>query len=250
LTFRAANAGKAGSPGAATLASAPDVHLKSHIPTAARAMPDPKAPDNARDPRVDDYIARAAPFAHAPLAHIRDAMHAALPDVTEAIKWSHPFFLLDGRPFANMAAFKAHCSLGFWRGGRPVAEAAAGEREKAMGQFGRIESVAELPKAAALRKVIVAARAAWEAAIEDKAAAPPSPRAKPEAPAVPDDFAAALRTQAAARKRFDAFTPSQQREYVDWILEARREATRTSRIAQAVEWIAEGKTRNWKYQSC
>lgn len=213
-------------------------------------MPSSKAPAGARDPRVDDYIAKAAPFAQAPLAHVRDAMHAALPDVTEAIKWSHPFFLLDGRPFANMAAFKAHCSLGFWRGGRPVAEAAAGERGEAMGQFGRIESVADLPKAAALRKLIVQARAAWAAALEDKASAPPAPRAKRTAPAVPDDLAAALRATAGARPRFDAFTPSQQAEYVDWIVQARRDATRASRIAQAVEWIAEGKTRNWKYQGC
>ena len=204
----------------------------------------------ARDPRVDDYIAKAASFAHAPLQHVREAMHAALPDVTEAIKWGHPFFLLDGRPFANMAAFKAHCSLGFWRGGRPVAEEAAGEREKAMGQFGRVESLADLPKAAALRKLVVEARVAWEAAIEDKASAPPAPKPKREAPALPDDFAAALRAQSGARKRFDGFTASQQHEYVDWIVEARREATRASRIAQAVEWIADGKTRNWKYQAC
>ena len=213
-------------------------------------MPSTKASAPARDPRVDAYITQAAPFAHAPLAHIREAMHAALPDVTEAIKWSHPFFLLEGRPFANMAAFKAHCSLGFWKGGRPVAEEAAGERDKAMGQFGRIESLADLPKAAALRKLIVEARAAWAAAIEDKASAPPAPRTKREAPALPDDLAAALGPKSAARKIFDAFTASQQREYVDWIVEAKREATRASRVAQAVEWIAEGKTRNWKYQNC
>ena len=213
-------------------------------------MPSTKATAAARDPRVDDYIARAAPFAHAPLQHIREAMHAALPDVTEAIKWSHPFFLLDGRPFANMAAFKAHCSLGFWRGGKPIAEEAAGERDKAMGQFGRIESLADLPKAAALRKLIVEARAAWAAAIDEKASAPPAPKAKREAPALPDDLAAALGTKSAARKIFEAFTPSQQREYVEWIVEAKREATRATRVAQAAEWIAEGKTRNWKYQNC
>ena len=208
------------------------------------------AAQGARDPRVDDYIASAAPFAREPMEFVRDAMHAALPDVTESIKWSHPFFLLDGRPFANMAAFKAHCSLGFWRGGRPIAEAVAGEREKAMGQFGRIESLADLPKAAALRKLIVEARAAWAAAIDEKAGAPPAPKAKREAPALPDDLAAALGPRSAARKIFDAFTPTQQREYVEWIVEAKREATRASRVAQAAEWIAEGKTRNWKYQNC
>ena len=213
-------------------------------------MPSSEAPTGARDPRVDEYIAQAAPFARAPMEHVRAAMHAALPDVTEAIKWSHPFYLLDGRPFASMAAFKAHCSLGFWKGGKPVAEAAAGPRDKAMGQFGRIESLADLPKAAALRKLIVEARVAWLSDKEEKASAPPAPRPKREAPAVPDDLAAALQAQSGARQRFDAFTPTQQREYVEWIVEARREATRQSRIAQAVEWIAEGKTRNWKYQNC
>jgi len=212
-------------------------------------MPSSKAPAaSARDPRVDAYIAEAGAFAREPLEHIRDAMHAALPDVTEAIKWGHPFFLLEGRPFANMAAFKAHCSLGFWRGGRPIAQEAAGPRDKAMGQFGRVESLADLPKAAALRKLIVEARAAWAAAIDEKASAPPAPKPKREAPEVPDDLAAAL--PPAARQVFDAFTPSQQREYVDWIVEAKREATRASRVAQAAEWIAEGKTRNWKYQNC
>ena len=208
----------------------------------------------ARDPRVDAYIAAAPLFARPVLEHVRSVMHAALPELTEDIKWSHPFYLLDGKPFANMAAFKAHCSLGFWRSGKPIAEAAAqasaSPRERAMGQFGRLESVADLPSAAALRKVVVDAKAAFLAAQESRAAAPPAPRTAREAPAVPDDLAAALRASRPAQKAFAAFTPSQQREYVDWIVEAKREATRESRIAQAVEWIAEGKTRNWKYQAC
>ncbi len=212
-------------------------------------MPTNKSPDTARDPRVDAYIAKAAPFAHAPMAFVREAMHAALPDATEAIKWGHPFWLLDGRPFANMAAFKSHCALGFWRGGRPVAEEAAGERDKAMGQFGRIESLADLPKAPALRKLIVQARAAWAAAHEAKASAPPTPKARRAPPPLPDDLAAALAASKGARPAYDAFTAAQQQEYVDWIVEAKREATRASRIAQAVEWIAQGKTRNWKYQA-
>ena len=213
-------------------------------------MPTRKTPADTRDPRVSAYIANASEFSRAPLEHVREAMHAALPEVTEAIKWSHPFYLLDGKPFANMAAFKAHCSLGFWKGGRPVAEEAAGPRDKAMGQFGRIESLADLPKAVALRKVIVDARAAWLAEKEEKAGAPPAPKAKRDAPELPDDLGAALGARRGARAKYDAFTPSQQREYVEWVVEAKREATRASRIAQAVEWIAEGKTRNWKYQNC
>ena len=208
----------------------------------------PAATSLERDPRVDAYIAKAAPFAHAPLTHVREAMHAALPDVTEAIKWGHPFFLINGKPFANMAAFKSHCSLGFWAGGRAVAETETGPRDAASGQFGRIESLADLPSAAALRKLIVLARQAWLSAKQTQAAAPVVAKPRREAATVPDDFAAALKGRAEARAAFDALPPGRQREYVAWIVEARREATRASRIAQAVEWIAEGKSRHWKYQ--
>ena len=95
-------------------------------------MPASEMSAGHRDHHVDEYIANAAPFARAPLEHVREAMHAALPDVTEAIRWRHPFYLLDGKPFANMAAFKAHCALGFWQGGRPAAEAAIGPKDKAI----------------------------------------------------------------------------------------------------------------------
>jgi uncharacterized protein YdeI (YjbR/CyaY-like superfamily) len=214
-------------------------------------MSSSKSVPSQGDARVDAYIAKAAPFAQPILEHVRAAMHAACPELEEAIKWSHPFFLLDGRPFANMAAFKAHCGLGFWKGGRPVAEAAATPTDKAMGQFGRIEALADLPTAAALRKLIANAASEFRAANAAVAAAPPTPRRVPrEAPVVPDDFAAALRSRRQAQAAFDGFTPSQQREYVEWIVEARRAATRESRIAQAVEWIGEGKTRNWKYAAC
>jgi uncharacterized protein YdeI (YjbR/CyaY-like superfamily) len=208
----------------------------------------------ALDPRIDAYIAVAAPFAKPVLLRVRDAMHTACPELTEDIKWSHPFFLLDGKPFANMAAFKTHCALGFWRGGKPIADAVAAAspdpREKAMGQFGRLETAADLPSAGALRRLIVDARDLALATRAIRASASPAPRVARERPAVPADLAAALLLEDAAQAAVDGFTASQQREYVEWVLEARREATRSSRIAQAVEWIAEGKTRNWKYQAC
>ena len=209
-------------------------------------MPEPPK----TDPRVDAYIAQAAPFARPILEHVRAAMHKAMPELEEAIKWSHPFFLLDGKPFANMAAFKAHCALGFWKGGRPVAEAAPGASDGAMGQFGRLESLADLPAAAALRKLVVEAAREARAAKAAAAAAPLAPRPRREALAMPDDFAAALRAQPAARKVFDAFAPGQQRDYIEWITEARRAETRAKRLEEALGWIAEGKTRHWKYKDC
>src|SRR5262245_51122752 len=105
------------------------------------------------DPRVDDYIARAAPFARPVLESLRTAFHQALPEVGETIKWGHPFFMLEGRILANMAAFNAHCALGFWRAGRPIAQAEAGASDDAMGQFGRITAVDELPAPTRLRRL-------------------------------------------------------------------------------------------------
>jgi uncharacterized protein YdeI (YjbR/CyaY-like superfamily) len=196
----------------------------------------------SRDPRIDAYIARQADFARPILEHLRAAVHEACPGAEEAIKWGMPFFLLNGRPLANMAAFKAHASFGFWRGGDVVGDAA---REGAMGQFGRLTALADLPPPETLAALIRAAA--------DKAAQGPAPRAakalKPELP-VPEELRAALEAEPKAAATFDAFPPGCRREYVEWVSDAKRPETRAKRVAQAVEWMAQGKRRNWKYESC
>ena len=194
------------------------------------------------DPRVDAYIANAPEFARPVLEHLRKQVHAACPEVAEHIKWSAPHFLLDGKMFCHMAAFKAHCAFGFWR--REGAPAAQGEQH-AMGVYGRITSVKDLPSTTQVKADIRLAIAALRDG--PKAPAKRPPRAQLEAPA---DLLAALAKAPAARKHFEAFAPSKQRDYVEWVLEAKREDTRTKRIAQAVEWLAEGKARHWKYEAC
>jgi uncharacterized protein YdeI (YjbR/CyaY-like superfamily) len=197
------------------------------------------------DLRVDAYIAAAAPFARPILEHLRAAMHQALPEVAETIKWSRPFFMLDDRILADMAAFKAHCSLGFWKDARPIPADAGGG-----GLPGRIGSLADLPAAPALRKLIGEAARAARAAQAAPAATRAVSRARREALDVPDDLAAALRAHPAAGRVFDAFAPGQQRDYIEWITEAKRAATRAKRLEEALGWIAEGKTRYWKYKDC
>lgn len=194
------------------------------------------------DPRIDAYLAAAPAFAQPILARLREDVHAACPAVVETIKWSRPHFLLDGKLLAGMSAFKAHCSFGFW-----AREGAEPGTPGAMGDFGRITSVADLPGRAELRKKIKAAAALLQAGAP-RAQKPG--RAPLPALAMPGDFAAALDQVPAARRHYDAFPPSKQRDYLEWVLEARREDTRAQRIAQAVAWLAEGKPRNWKYASC
>jgi|SRR6185437_761034 len=195
-----------------------------------------------RDPRIDAYIARSADFAGPILTHLRELVHAACPDVEETIKWGAPTFTYKGM-LCGMAAFKQHCAFHFWKRSL-VVPATETSSETAMGQFGRLTSVADLPS----RKVMIGyVKKAME--LNDAGVKSPT-RGKAKAArklVVPEALAAALAKNRKARASFDNLSPSQQREYCEWIADAKREETREQRLATAIEWIAEGKSRNWKY---
>jgi uncharacterized protein YdeI (YjbR/CyaY-like superfamily) len=198
----------------------------------------------ATDPRVDAYIAKSADFAQPILAHLRAVVHAACPEVEETIKWSFPHFMYKGM-MCSMASFKAHCALNFWKA--ELLMAADEVNREAMGHFGRITSLKDLPS-----KKVLASYIKHAMQLNDDGVSAPA-RAKPAAPRsleIPDDLQAALDAVPAARAHFDSFSPSKQRDYADWLTEAKTEATRTRRREQAIEWIAEGKARNWKYEKC
>jgi uncharacterized protein YdeI (YjbR/CyaY-like superfamily) len=193
-----------------------------------------------RDPRIDAYIANAAPFAKPILGELRARLHAAVPGVTETIKWSMPFFEYAGKPFANMAAFKGHCSFGFWH---PLMRTHGSD--EAMGQFGRMASMADLPTKAEFARLAKRARALADEGVK----VPPKAKAARAPTAVPEDLRAALAKNREALATFEGFSPSAQKDYVAWVTEAKRPETRTARIAQAVEWLAQGKKRHWKYEA-
>ncbi|HEX6375901.1 MAG TPA: YdeI/OmpD-associated family protein [Allosphingosinicella sp.] len=198
----------------------------------------------SRDPRIDAYIARQADFARPILEHLRAAVHAACPEAEETLKWSMPHFLYKGQMLAGMAAFKAHATFGFWRAREVLGE--TGAQRDAMGQFGRLTSIADLPPDEVLAALIRQA-----VAVTDSGPRPSRPKAAPKGElATPPELDAALDANAAARATFDGFPPSARREYVQWVVEAKRPETRDKRIAQAVEWMSEGKRRNWKYENC
>ena len=196
-----------------------------------------------QDPRVDSYIARQAGFARPILEHLRAAVQAACPDCEETLKWSMPTFMYKGEILVSMAAFKQHATFGFWRGSLVVGDTEA--QRSAMGQFGRLTSVGDLPDRAALEALVKKAMA-----LADQGVKPVRNKTRKEPLPVPQDLRAAIDADQAARATFDGFAPSCQREYVEWIVEAKRDETRSKRIAQTVEWLAEGKKRNWKYENC
>ncbi|WP_373991509.1 YdeI family protein [Duganella sp. BuS-21] len=196
------------------------------------------------DPRVDAYIAKSADFAQPILEHLRAVVHATCPEVEETMKWSFPHFMYKGM-MCSMASFKAHCAFGFWKAELLMADDEV--KREAMGHFGRITSIKDLPAKKVLTAYIKRAMK-----LNDEAVAAPA-RARPATPRaleMPDDLNAALDAVPAAREHFDAFTPSKQRDYAEWLTEAKTDATRARRREQAVEWIAEGKSRNWKYEKC
>jgi uncharacterized protein YdeI (YjbR/CyaY-like superfamily) len=203
---------------------------------------DPEDAMGSRDARVDAYIANAAAFAQPILRHLREIVHAACPDVEETIKWSFPHFTYHGI-LCSMASFKEHCAFGFWNGSLIVG--AAGEpTEPAMGQFGRITSLKDLPSKKTITGYIKQAMKLNEAGIKPPARS--KPVRKKNLP-VPEELTQALQGNRKARATYEGFSPSRRQEYVEWITEAKGEDTRKKRLDTAIAWMAEGKPRFWKY---
>jgi uncharacterized protein YdeI (YjbR/CyaY-like superfamily) len=193
------------------------------------------------DPRVDAYIERSAEFAQPILTFLRETVHGACPDAEETLKWGMPTFMYHGI-LCSMAAFKQYATFGFWLGRLVVPEA---DDESAMGHYGRITHCRDLPT----KKVIVGHIKLAMKLNVDGVKTPRTKSTKP-VPEVPDDLSAALKKNRKARATFEAFSPSHRREYIEWIIEAKRADTRQRRLEQAIEWLAEGKQRHWKYMNC
>ena len=215
------------------------VWLRSRAGRSTSVMP-PKP-----DPRLDAYIENSAAFARPILRHLRALVHRACPAATETIKWSMPFFEHHGL-LCSMAAFKAHCAFGFHHQGMDAMLGRAGEKSAdAMGSLGRLTRLADLPGDATMLRYL------RQAAKLNASGTPARPARKPRAALpVPADLATALKKNRAAAAAFANFALSHRREYLAWITAAKRAETRARRLATTLEWLAAGKSRNWKYAQC
>lgn len=201
---------------------------------------------------IDAYIDKSAPFAQPILNHLRDVVHTAVPEVEEAVKWSSPFFVYKGIILAHMAAFKHHCAFGIWsedvqglaKEGKAKKDGGGG-----MGNFGKLETIKDLPAAKDLKKILSEAARKIDSGERVKSLVR-KPVAKRATLEVPDALTAALKKNKTAALNFDAMSASCRREYCEWIAEAKRDETRNKRVVTALEWITEGKSRHWKYKNC
>ena len=197
-----------------------------------------------KDKRIDLYIANAKPFAQPILKHLRKLVHKGCPDVEETIKWGMPSFDYKG-PFCSMAAFKEHAVFGFWKALlMKDAEKLKENQQNAMGHAGKIKSLKDLPSDTILMSWIKEAAKLND----DGVKLPPRKKTENKDLVIPDYFINALSKNKKALQTFEKFSPSHKKEYVEWIIEAKSEETRNRRMDTAIEWISEGKGRNWKYE--
>lgn len=201
-----------------------------------------------KNPKVDAYIAKSADFAKPILVHFRAQIHKHCPMAVEVIKWGFPHFDYANGPMAHMAAFKAHCAIGFWKtplmkSGKELFEMA--KTEEAMGHFGKIKSLADLPSEAAFKKYIQEAMRLNEAGVK----LAPKKESSDRTLEIPDYFKKALSKDKKALNTFNNFSYTNKKEYLTWVTEAKTETTREKRLAEAILWMREGKSRNWKYAS-
>jgi uncharacterized protein YdeI (YjbR/CyaY-like superfamily) len=197
---------------------------------------------STRSPAIDTYINNAADFAKPILKHLRKVVHAGCPQVEETLKWRFPHFMYKGM-FCGMAAFKEHCTFGFWKGDLIVKNG----DDEGMGQFGKIRLLSDLPDEKTLLKYVREAVRLNDEGVK----APRQIRPKVKKPLlVPEYLTAVLKRNAKARETFENFSYSHKKEYVEWVTEAKQEETRKRRLETALEWMSEGKTRHWKYANC
>ncbi|MBK7392428.1 MAG: YdeI/OmpD-associated family protein [Chloracidobacterium sp.] len=195
------------------------------------------------DPRIDAYIEKSPDFAKPVLTHVRALVHEVCPEVTETLKWSMPSFEYKGI-LCGFASFKQHCTFGFWKQSLMESDEFS-ETKTAMGSFGKLTSLADLPKDAVMKKLIKQAMK-----LNDDGVKVTKPKHEKKELVVPDALLEALAKNEKAAETFDNFPPSCKREYVQWITEAKTDATRDKRLATTMEWLTEGKRRNWKYENC
>ena len=202
-----------------------------------------------KDPRIDAYIAEAADFAKPILNLIRKRVHQVCPEVEETLKWGFPHFLYHGI-LCSMAAFKKHCAFGFWKGSILPDPGGILDKQRGlgMGHLGRITGVSQLPLEKIFLAYVQEAMKLNETGIKVSEVSKPKPAVKKQTE-FPPYFSAALKKNKKAKKGFESLSPSHKKEYVEWIAEAKTDETRKKRLAKALEWLAEGKSRNWKYMA-
>jgi uncharacterized protein YdeI (YjbR/CyaY-like superfamily) len=199
------------------------------------------------DPRVDAYIEKAQPFAQPILYHLRKLIHKANPEITETIKWGMPSFDYKG-PYCSFASFKQHCSFGFWKTSllkdpKNYLQARSAQGGEAMGNFGRITSLKDLPPDKAIIDLLKQAKKLNDEGVKIAKAKPAAKKPL----VIPEELARSLNSNKKAGAFFNSLSPSHQREYAEWISEAKTETTRSKRLETTIEWLGEKKTRHWKY---
>jgi uncharacterized protein YdeI (YjbR/CyaY-like superfamily) len=199
-----------------------------------------------KDKRIDVYIMNSAAFAQPIMNHLRELVHSACPDVEETMKWSFPHFEYSGEILCSMASFKKHCAFGFWKASiMPDPQKLLQLVGKtSMGSLGQLTDISDLPSDKILKEYIKTAAKLNKEGIKVAARTKTGEKKELE---IPEYFQKALNKNKMAKKTFEDFSQTNKRDYVEWVTEAKTEDTRNNRLETSIEWLSEGKIRNWKY---
>lgn len=196
---------------------------------------------------IDNYIAGKAPFAQEILTHLRQIIHNAAPDITETIKWRQPCFEHNGL-VCSVAAFKKHVTFSFFKGkllndSNNIFPTSDNNELTSL----KFSVLADIPQDDILTAFIQQAIALNA---DSNCKRKSTQRKDKDTLVMPNDLAAALASTPAAQSTFNNFSYSKQKDYIEWLTSAKRETTRVTRLATTVQWLSEGKARNWKYENC
>jgi len=199
-----------------------------------------------KNPKVDAYILNTAPFAQPILNELRATLETAEPELEETIKWGFPCFTFQSKLICSFSAYKNHCVFRFWQGSNLKDSAGiltkVGETE--MGELSKIKNLEDLPNSEILINYI---REAIELSKKKSTKTIVSEK-KITIDLKSYDLQEIFSSFPKQAEKFDTFSPSHRKEYISWINEAKTEDTKLKRIKTMMEWLLEGKSRNWKYE--
>ncbi len=191
---------------------------------------------------VDAYIKKSPEFARPILVKLRALFHRADSRIQETMKWGVPHFEYKGI-VGSFAAFKQHVGFGFWKSKllKDPANLFGGDPKASMSSS-KLTSIKHLPA----DKVILSYIQRAVELNEEEVIVPKEVNRRPKLTA-PDFFVAALKKNKKAQTNFQAFSETNRRDYIEWLIDAKQKETQKRRLATALNWLAEGKPRNWKY---
>lgn len=190
--------------------------------------------------KIETYIAKHTKWTDE-LSLLRKILLEA--NLEESIKWGAPVYMFENKNIIGIGAFKNHCALWFFKGAmledpKNLLFNAQKDKTKLLRQY-RISTDSDI-NIPYLKKLI-------QSAIHIEKSGVIIPKAPPKKVSIPDLLLDKMDEDLELRTAFSQFTPSKQREFCEYIEQAKRMNTKISRLQKIILLIKSGKSLYQKY---